>query len=86
MPALPDRFTREEWLKRSDTLNEIKKRMLEGAPLVSYAAICPKDLAAISGKSVFLSRAAYHTYRAVFDYTAMGTKNKLVFYGEENSI
>ena len=86
VPALPERYTREEWLKRSDTLNEIKKRMLEGAPLVSYAALCPKDLAAISGKYVFLYRAAYHTYRAVFDYTAMGTKNKLVFHGEENSI
>lgn len=86
VPALPERFTREEWLKRSDTLNEIKKRLLGDAPLLSYSALCPKDLAAISGKSVFLSRTAYHTHRAVFDYTAMNAKNKFVFYGEENSI
>lgn len=85
VPPLGERYTREEWLERSRRLNEIHKSLPKGAAH-SFAAVCPKDLAAISGKSVFLSRTAYHTHRAAFDYTALNVKNKFVFYGEENSI
>ena len=85
VPPLGERYTREEWLERSRRLNEIHKSLPKGAAH-SFAAVCPKDLAAISGKNIFLSRTAYQTHRAAFDYTALNVKNKFVFYGEENSI
>lgn len=85
VPPLGEGYTREERLERSRRLDEINKSLPAGAAH-SFAAVCPKDLAAISGKNIFLSRTAYHTHRAVFDYTALNVKNKFVFYGEENSI
>lgn len=77
VPPLPARYTREEWLERSQRLKEIKEKTLGGCASLGYAALAPADLAAISGKTVFLRAETRATYRAFLDSSAIGAANRL---------
>ena len=77
VPPLPARYTREEWQERSQRLKEIKEKTLGGCASLGYAALAPADLAAISGKTVFLHAETRATYRAFLDSSAIGAANKL---------
>lgn len=68
LPPLPKRYTREQWLQRSDAAKDIKARTLGDAPSVSYPTICPADLATLQNKKCVLLRRTYAENRAVFDY------------------
>lgn len=77
VPPLPARYTREEWQERSQRLKEIKEKTLGGCASLGYAALAPADLAAITGKTVFLHAETRATYRAFLDSSAIGAANKL---------
>ena len=77
VPPLPARYTREEWQERSQRLKEIKEKTLGGCAGLGYAALAPADLAAISGKTVFLRAETRATYRAFLDNSAFGAANRL---------
>lgn len=77
VPPLPARYTREEWQERSQRLKEIKEKTLGGCASLGYAALAPADLAAITGKTVFLRAETRATYRAFLDSSAIGAANKL---------
>lgn len=68
LPPLPKRYTREQWLQRSDASKEIKARTLGDAQTVCYSAVSPADLAALQNKKCVLLRKTYAENRAVFDY------------------
>ena len=69
LPPLPERYTREQWLKRSDAAKDIKARTLGNAQTVAYSAVSPADLAALQNKKCVLLRRTYAENRAVFDYS-----------------
>lgn len=77
VPPLPARYTREEWQERSQRLKEIKEKTLGGCASLGYAALAPADLAAITGKTVFLRAETRATYRAFLDSSAIGAANRL---------
>lgn len=77
VPPLPARYTREEWQERSQRLKEIKEKTLGGCASACFAALAPADLAAISGKTMFLRAETRATYRAFLDNSAIGAANKL---------
>lgn len=77
VPPLPERYTREQWQERSQRLKDIKEKTLGNAKTISYPAVCAADLAAISGKIVFLRAETRATYRAFLDHSAFGASNRL---------
>ena len=77
VPPLPARYTREEWQERSQRLKKIKEKTLGGCASLGYAALAPADLAAITGKTVFLRAETRATYRAFLDSSAIGAANRL---------
>lgn len=77
VPPLPARYTREEWQERSQRLKEIKEKTLGGCASLGYAALALADLAAITGKTVFLRAETRATYRAFLDSSAIGAANRL---------
>ena len=77
VPPLPARHTREQWLERSQRMKEIREKTLGGCASLGYAALAPADLAAITGKTVFLHAETRATYRAFLDSSAIGAANKL---------
>lgn len=68
LAPLPKSYTREQWQQRSDAAKNIKARTIGNAKTVSYAAVCPADLAALQNKKCVLLRKTYAENRAVFDY------------------
>lgn len=77
VPPLPARYTREQWLERSQRMKELKERALGGCGSAGYPPLSPADLAEIAGKTIVMRTETYETLRAFLDNSAFGTANRL---------
>ncbi len=79
IPPLPERYTREEWLMREQTTDELRRRTLGNCVVASYPPLCLADLVLLQSKTIFLSRKTYGTYRAFFDCSGIKNTNTFIF-------
>ena len=82
LPPLPQPCTREQWAADRQKRQELESRFLGGAARRGYPALCPRDVCAVAGKTILLSRRAYESCRALFDYAGLRTANAVLVYDE----